>query len=208
MRVAHEDGWPGGGWCYTMGGRGATGVGQNTWEHGRRVRAASGCLARVKHERGRGRKRAQLQFDIVLPPCMLIPLAHILSQLTPRLTRCPHPSLSPHPTSHGLARRLAAETCTSHAQTNRAGVWAGEHVGVWAGERVGVRAGERVGVWAGEHVGVRAGERVGVRAGERVGDWRNEGAHEWVGMWACERTKPAEVWADEHVGRPADRTDR
>ena len=50
--------------------------------------------------------------------------------------------------------------------------------------------------------------RVGVRAGEHVGDWPDQGAREWVGMRACERTKPAEVWADQHVGRPADRADR
>ena len=151
-----------------MGGQGATGVGQNEWEHGRQVQAASGCLAHVKHERGRGREPGQLQFDMLLPPRMLIPFTHILSRLTPRLTRRPRPSLSPHPTSHGLARRPAADTCTSRAQTNRAGV----------------------------------------HAGERVGDWPDGGAREWVGMQACQRTKPAEVWADERVGRPADRMDR
>ena len=87
VRVAcDEDGRPCAGWCYMMGGQGAMGVGQNEWEHGRQVRAASACLAHVKHKRGRGREWAELQFDMVLPPHMLIPLAHILSRLTPRLT--------------------------------------------------------------------------------------------------------------------------
>ena len=64
-------------------------------------------------------------------------------------------------------------------------------------------------VWPAETCTSRAQtDRAGVRAGERVGDWRDEGAREWVGTWACERTKPAEVWVDERVGRPADQTDR
>ena len=68
----------------------------------------------------------------------------------------------------GLQDVRPAETCTSRAQTTRAGVW----------------------------------------AGERVGDWPDEGAREWVGTRAGERTKPAEVWADERVGRRANRMDR
>ena len=110
VRLACEDCWPGAGWRYTMVGRGATGVGQNEWEHGQQVRATSGCLTCLacgKHERGRGRERAQLQFHMVLPPRMLIPLPRILSRLTPWLNRRPHPPQSPPPTSHGLARSPA-----------------------------------------------------------------------------------------------------
>ena len=53
VRVTCEDCRPGGGWCYTMGGQGATGVGQNEWKHEQQRRAASGCLtclACMKHE--------------------------------------------------------------------------------------------------------------------------------------------------------------
>ena len=68
----------------------------------------------------------------------------------------------------GLQDVWPAETCTSPAQTDQAGVHAGEH----------------------------------------VSDCPDEGAREWVGMQAGERTKPSELWADEHVGRPVDGTDR
>ena len=47
-----------------------------------------------------------------------------------------------------------------------------------------------------------------VHAGEHVSDCPDEGAHEWVGTWAGKHTKLAEVWVDEHEGRPADGMDR
>ena len=60
---------------YAMGGRGATGVGQNKWEHGRQGWAASGYLAKVKHERGEGREWAHLEFEmVILRPRLSIPL--------------------------------------------------------------------------------------------------------------------------------------
>ena len=65
----------------------------------------------------------------------------------------------------GLQDVRPAETCTSRAQTDRVGVW----------------------------------------AGECVGDWPDEGAREWVGTRAGERTKPAEVWAGEPTERIGER---
>ena len=40
-----------------------------------------------------------------------------------------------------------------------------------------------------------------------LNDWTDAGAREWVGTPAGEHTKPAEVWADERVGRRVNRTD-
>ena len=73
--------------------------------------AGSGYLARLKHERGEGRKRAHLGFEMVLlcpdlsiPRSLACPHPHPFAP-RPMPAPRPRPSPRPHPTSHGHARR-------------------------------------------------------------------------------------------------------
>ena len=159
-----------------MGGQGATGVGQNEWEHGRKLRAASGCLAHVKHEWGRA--GTALVSHCTSPAHVDSPrphpfAAHPMAQPTPQSITEP-PSNVPWACKMSVLLRLVPAAprplgwvCGqanvwvtgqtkghtsgwARGQASTPSWWKCEWTNGWAGEPT-ERIGERVNEWVGVH---------------------------------------------------------